>query len=558
MDNLAIAWRPQEETPPEEAQRKDAHEVVKGTGVNFLGNLGKISRFGYYIIVTRFLGAEVLGLFSLGWHLIDMVSKFGLFGLDRAVIRYVSRFRTDGDAEGAHRTIGQALLFGLVASLIVTGTVWILAPLAGVFARWGSGSVFGHPDFVQILRLLALCIPFYVLSSILLAALKGLRIMKFDIFVKGLSEPFVMLSTTIVLCLLGWTVPGLAFAYVLASVCGLALAIRFFCSRFSLPRTLTWTRRLSESSRLVKFSAPIPIYDAFYSLMSRIDLFIIALFLPAASVGIYAATTEVAGIVKKIRQSVDPIFAPITSGLLHQDRKERVSLLFASVTRWILILEMAFLLVFGLWGSSILSIFGPAFSAGFWALILLAFGHTINGAFGSAEMILLMSGRSGINLLNTSLLVVVNLGLNLLLIPKYGITGAALAAAISLKLVNLLRIIEVRFLLGVHPFRWSLLKPISAACLAFAVGASLLQIDSSWSYFSAISLPLYFGLLKAFGLEAGDREILQKIYNKIPVLRRWAQVWDLAGLKGRKTLQQPPFSSPPSPTSSDQTHIAAD
>jgi|GEM_PF-258097 len=542
-EGRTIEWRPHREAAPEEAQRKDAEEVVRGSGVNFLGNFGKLSKSLYYVVITRFVGAEAFGLYTLGWSLIDLASKFGLFGLDRGVLRFVSQRRIEGDAAGAHRIVGQALTLGLISSLAAAALVWVAAP-------WAAASVFHHPELSSILRILGLSIPFLVGSSILLAGLKAVRIMKFDVYVRSLAEPFALLSSAVVLCALGWTMKGLALAYLIAAGVGLILSIRFFGRVFS-PSQCVSGMGLPRSP-VVSFCAPLPLHDALGALMSRIDLFILAAFLPAASVGVYAATCEVAWTVKDIRQAVDPIFAPVASGLIHEGKRERLSALFASVTRWVVILELAFLLGVGLWGAPVLSIFGPAFAVGFWSLVLLSVAYALNGAFGSSEMLLMMSGRSGLNLLNTVLLVAITCGLNLLLIPRYGIAGAALAAALSLTLINLLRIVQVRVCLGIHPFRRSLIKPFAAAGPAFAVGLFLMRLGAPWAYLSFLSLPLYFGLVRALGLEAGDRDLLEKLHDKLPFLRRWAQVWDRVGAQALKASGRLP--SRPDP----RTNAAAD
>lgn len=522
-------WRRDPGATAEDAHRRDAEDVIRGSGINFLGNFAKVSKSLYFLIATRYLGAAGFGLYTLGWSLIDLLGKFGLFGLDRGVVRFVSRHHTGGEAEAAHRTIGQALALGLVASLTVTGAVWASAP-------WAAALAFGKPELTPILRILALTIPLMVMSSILLAGLRALRIMRYEVYVKSIAEPLVLLVSGGAFCALGWSIRGLAFAYVCAGSFGLVLAIRYFSLLYSPSRCIAGMPGISLRSPLVSFSAPLPLYDAIYNLMSRLDLFILAMFLPASAVGVYAITCEVAWVIKDIRQAVDPIFMPVASGLLYEDRKARLSALLASVARWILILELAFLIGVGLWGRDVLSLFGEGFVAGFWSMVLLSVGYGINGAFGSSEVLLLMAGRSGINLLNTVALVLVNLCLNLLLIPRYGILGAATAAAISLALINLLRVVQARMILGVHPFRRSLLKPVCAASVAFLVGFLLMRAGSPWIYLSFLAIPLYFGLLRAFGLEVEDGDMLEKLHRKAPFLRPWARTWDRIGTHLRRNV----------------------
>lgn len=510
-------WRPHEEVPAEEGQRRDAEAVVKGSLVNVLGRFGRLSKSLYYLVITRFVGAEVLGLYTLGWSLVDLFSKFGLFGLDRGVIRFVSQRHSDGDAEGAHRVIGQALALGLIASLLATAGVWVAAP-------WVAASVFHQSALSPVVRILALAIPFIVVSLILLSALRAVRVMKFDVYVRSIAEPFVLLVTAVALCALGWTVPGLAFAYLTAAAGGLVFSTRFFSRIFAPSRCISGMAGSPLRSPIVAFSTPILFDDALSVLMSRLGLFVVAMFLPAASVGVYAATAGVAEVVKNVRQAVDPIFAPVASGLAHKKEKGRLAALFSSVTRWVLVLDLAFLMGVGMWGGAILSAFGPAFAAGFWGLVFLTFGHAVSGVFGSAETILLAAGRSGLNLLNTAFFVIVSVGLHLFLIPRYGVSGAALATALSQTLINLLRVVEVGVLMDIHPFRRSLLKPVVAAALAFPAGLSLLSLGSPWSWLSALSLPLYFGLLSAFGVEADDREVLERLRHRVPFLRRPPQL----------------------------------
>ncbi len=506
MNSTAVAWRSLPKAEPEEAIQKDTEEVIRGSGVNFLGKLGRVSKSLYHILVARLVGAEVFGLYTLGWSLIELVGRFGLFGLDRGVVRFVSQRHGDWDARAAHRTIGQALALGLVASLSVTALAWAAAP-------WAATTVFHKPELSSILRVLALTIPLMVVSSILMAGLRALRIMRYDVYV-SIAEPLILLVSAAGLCALGWTVSGIAFAYLIAAAGGAALTVHFFRRLFSLSRCVAGMTADPLRSPLVAFSAPIPFDDALYTLMSRLGLFVLGMFLPAASVGVYAATSEAAGVVRNIRQAVDPIFTPVASGLIHDRRRAQLSDLFASVCRWILTLELAFLIGVGLWGGTILSVFGPGFSAGFQSMILLSVGFAVNGAFGPAEMLLLGAGRTGLNLLNTVSLLVVSLGLNLFLVPRHGVVGAALATAISLTLINLLRVAQARVILGVHPFRRSLLKPVCAAGIAFAAGLSLEGLGAPGSYLSALTLPLYFGLLAAFGLEAEDRELIGRLRRK--------------------------------------------
>jgi O-antigen/teichoic acid export membrane protein len=106
----------------------------------------------------------------------------------------------------------------------------------------------------------------------------------------------------------------------------------------------------------------------------------------------------------------------------------------------------------------------------------------------------MMTGHPKFNLVNSLALALLNVGLNVILIPKYGIVGAAIAAATSMAIINLLRLAEVHYILKVHPYQWSFLKPLLAGTLA-AVCTYVLFLRSAQT---PSSLMLVAGILMHF------------------------------------------------------------
>jgi O-antigen/teichoic acid export membrane protein len=132
-----------------------------------------------------------------------------------------------------------------------------------------------------------------------------------------------------------------------------------------------------------------------------------------------------------------------------------------------------------------------------------------------------MSGRSKLNLINISFILVTNILLNLFFIPKYGVSGAALATTISISLGGVIALLEVNAILKIHPYRLDFFKPLMAGCMSFGVLFVLEGHIGQKNYpIILIALILIFILLYAyilflFGISAEDRFILDRLKSKL-------------------------------------------
>ena len=113
--------------------------------------------------------------------------------------------------------------------------------------------------------------------------------------------------------------------------------------------------------------------------------------------------------------------------------------------------------------------FGPGFDRGQHAMLTLSIAMLISIASGPVMVVLLMSGRSGWTLANGAVALTLNVVLNLILIPRYGMEGAALAWLASILFNNAAGILEVRYLLKLTPFGSGLATVALASTACFGV-----------------------------------------------------------------------------------------
>lgn len=495
--------------------KQDTKDIARGWLVNFSGVIGGVVNVLFYIFLSRAYGAGIVGLFILARSVVDILSKIGILGLDRGLLSVGARHRAGGNRKKLYRAVAQALFIGLVSSLLVLAL--LQAVLAPVMSR-----IYPRTELLTPLRIMGFGIVLWTISLILLSATRALRIMRYQVIVSTLVEPLVMFALAALFSLMGFGINALAAAFTAALAAGTLSSLAFFSREFSLRRLAAVFFDSDGRGKLFRYASPIGIYDMLNLLLQRVDLFILNYFTGAATVGVYSMAQNAAFTFKKIRQSFDPILIPVISASRQADRQEDLLEHYRNVTRWILSLNMLLLGVVLFASESIMGIFGKAFTTGAWPLVLLTASVMVNTVLGVSELFILID-RPVINLANTIVTIAAAVGLNLALIPHYGMEGAALAVLLSYLLMNALRILEVRFLYGLQPFTFFHLKALLAAFFSFALtflvkgSAPSLRGVRGDLFLVAVFLLLYIAALYAAGMAAEEKAFAARLFRLVGI-----------------------------------------
>jgi O-antigen/teichoic acid export membrane protein len=249
----------------------------------------------------------------------------------------------------------------------------------------------------------------------------------------------------------------------------------------------------------------------------RTDVLLLGYWADPAQVGVYQAAYQTAAMLTLIAAALDAAFAPLSAGLFAVHDLPRLKSLYCNVSRWLLTVSFPIALMLLVFGSDILSLFGPAFPLAAGCLLLLALGQWVNTWTTFAHSLLLMSGHSRLAMWNGIGTGILLLFLNWLLIPRLGITGAAFAVSFSLTIGGLLRVGQVWLLYGLHPFSVELIKPVGAGLAALVAGYVLrafLGADFLIAVMPAMGL-FYLGLLYCLKLEEADRMALTGLMQRV-------------------------------------------
>jgi len=490
---------------------KDTRDIVRGTLVNFLGVIARSLNFIFFIILGRFYGSELTGLYLLSWASVDVFSKLAIMGLDRGVLTLAAKHDAADDKTGVYRVIAQSLFIGCIASVVMIIVVQLLAE---PIAIW----IYKQPELALPLRIMGFGMLFWMISAILLFSTRALRIMKYEVLVKSVSEPIVLLGGAILFYYLGLGILGLALAFLLSTLTGAILATIVFARELPIEKVAEQFFSKEKRRNLINFSAPIGIYDMLNLLLQRIDMFMLGYFVPISMVGIYGIAEEAAFTIKKVRQSFDPIFIPVISAASERGDMEGAKQQYRQVSRWILLLDLALLGIFVLCAESIMAIFSAEFTVGASTLILLSLSIVINGTFGISELFILIKNPM-INLFNTIGTILINVLLNIILIPRYGMAGAALAITISYIFMNAARLLEVYIMFRLHPFSSYHLKACVASTIAFAlgfIGQTLIPLANTYQQIisALIFVVIYISMLAILKLSPEDKVIFKNAFAK--------------------------------------------
>jgi O-antigen/teichoic acid export membrane protein len=226
-------------------------------------------------------------------------------------------------------------------------------------------------------------------------------------------------------------------------------------------------------------------------------------------VGLYVVAFQTAAVLALVLGAFDVVFAPIMSKAWAKRDFVTFRESYAAVHRMTAMATVPLFVGVVVFREEILSLFGQEIGEGGLALTILALGYLVNAMTGGASTVLLMTGRSRTVLINTVAYGIALVAGTALLIPWFGILGAAISASSALIGANTLRVWQIWQSHSMLPWTWKMLKPLSAG---LAMGVVLWAVKpyagSAWSIpLAGIGALVYLVVLYAARLEADDRII---------------------------------------------------
>jgi len=452
------------------AHAADYAKVAHGAGLALLGRMGALIEPISVVIFARLYGPATFGLFILLWSYAQLISIGADFGMTSALQRFVP---TQNEV-GARVVLRNALLSALTIGLAFAGLLYVLAPFVADYINAGG---LEHARVVHLIRMYVWAVPLWTLIEVMTAAIRARQVFGPEIRVRIFYEQGLRLVAGVAFFYAGWQLEGLfaahLFSLAMASLLGARLISRFYGWRGLV------TARSPQGEGLLlpmlHFSSLMVIPNIAKKLHSNLPLWFLNALIPgahgAAAVGIYAVARKIVSVLQVIRDSFEYVLAPMAAAKRSVDAHQSLREIYAFATRLIYAAFLPAASVLILLREQLLAIPGDEFRAGSAALVILAVGRWLESATGPSTAVISMIGRYQLPVINAFAGMAVTVTLLILLVPVYGITGGAVAAAIGINVTSLAALAEVHFLHRLQPFDHRILRPfLISAALSAVVG----------------------------------------------------------------------------------------
>jgi len=483
---------------------------LRNTIISYLGlGLGFVNTT---FLLPRFLEPGQLGLTQVLVSIATIYAQLSAFGFASAGIRFFPYFR---DAERRHHgflplLLGVPLLgFGVMTALFFLGKPLLLS----LYTE--SSEIAAYYPWIAVLAL------FTLLYSLQDAYLKGLYHTAFSSFLQEVLLRVLIAGVALLFGLGYLTFPQFVLAY-LGVNSGLTLLLTAYLAyigelHLRPTRAVLQVRPVRE---LLGFGAFALLSNISGTVITTIDALMLGSKESLAAAGIYAIASNISIALVIPSRALNKIAFPLLADYWKDEDLPRMATFYRNTTRLLTVLGCWLALGIGLNLDFIYHlIHKPAYAAGTIAVLLLLAGRLFDSITGLNGLIVVTSPRYRYDLIFNASLAMATIGLNLLLIPRFGLTGAALAALLSLASINLARTWFVWHSYRMQPFTWSIAGVLAVAAVA-GVAAWLVPFVHSYLVTmlvrSVVLTGLYGGLLLILGLVPEASPWLRKLRGTLP------------------------------------------
>lgn len=416
--------------------------VLHGTAGAFaVRALAAVAGLSMNVLLARVLSVADYGVIALGLSWLTIIATAACFGTDTVSMRYVAQANAAAD-RGTIASVmkwgrGVTLSLGTLVGAASCGAAWTL------FADYTRDQRLG-------LSLIVLAAPALALALNRASVLRGVKRVVHAAALETLLKPVTILVLVAATAWFAAWSPGVVSIAVVVVLGHVAMAGAGGCATRSLtvPGQKVSVAQRCEWRGVAK---PIAFMSVAGVLIGNIDTVLVGYFLDAESAGIYRASAQVAGLVSFGLAASNGIVAPLIAELYGQDKRAELARVLRFSVALVSVIGVggaAFMALFGQWA---LGHFGRAYTTGYDALLILLAAQAVNALSGPTSLMMSMTGHQSTAARIFAASAAISVVLNVLLIPVFGIAGAAVANLISVVVWNLILLLFLKRRLALDP-----------------------------------------------------------------------------------------------------------
>lgn len=453
-------------------------DLLSGAGANLFGFVIRLgARLPFLLVVALLYGTEIFGKYLLAVTIVETLTAMILFGFKRSIFHFLYDDMDNGNMSGLLNSIMTAMFLCIVIAAIILIPIYV----------WQDFLFSFFPDGMAKGILIILPAAFvYALTEMLLTATRAARKMRYEVTAKSIIEPYVLLAFSAGFYALNMVESGLFIAYWVMNISIFIYAIYAFGKTYDTA-AYNWGRlSWAKIKSMISFSAPTAAYDLIGVIILRIDIYLLAAIVSPSALGVYGIALQIMTIIKKIRQSFDPILEPVISQTLKQSKLGNVNEELSRVSYWIFSIQALIFTLLIFYGAGLLGLFNIAGGNASLTLLFLIGAVMIQGSFGLSELLFIYK-KPNVNLILSLVILLFHASLCYFLSLKFGILGAAISLVVSYSFTEIIRLSLAKYFFGAIPLNRTILKPVLMATVLYAY---LFSLSSFIGLYSAAGLVL--------------------------------------------------------------------
>lgn len=423
--------------PEPPASQDVARKHIRGSSLLVAGRFisGGLN-FASQVLLARYLSTTDYGYWAYALSVVTLCQTLSSHGLDKALARFIPHYHENGQYPKLFGTI-----FFVFGSIITVG--FLIITILYAFPEQILGFLTkGKDEPLVLLSIMVFLVPLQALDDLFTGLFASFASPRAIFFRKHLLGPVLKLVAIVVLVWMGSGVTTLAYGYLTATILGIAIyswILMGLLRRRGLFEPFALSGIKIPALEILAFTLPLLTTDCVKVLINSANAIILGYFRDMREVAVFRVVEPAVAWNMIVMRSFSLLYLPALARIYARNDRQGVSDLYWKTAVWMAVLTFPiFALTFSMSHSLTIFVYGPRYQESGTILALLALGKYFNVALGFNALTLQVVGRMRSVILINLFAAMIDIGLSLYLIPRYGALGAAVSSAATLIIYNLL------------------------------------------------------------------------------------------------------------------------
>jgi O-antigen/teichoic acid export membrane protein len=434
----------------EEVKKDSIRTQLRGSSLLLGGRLLAVAiNFAAQVLMVRYLTTSDYGALGYALSVITMLQTICMLQLQEVVARFVPIYH---EREDYARLLGTLVL--TVCTVMLTSGLLIV-----LFFAWPQmmRHYMSHESLpIRMLSIMIFLLPIQAIDAVFLSLFASFSSSKSIFIRRHLLAPGLILIAVALMITLHAKVTFLAYGYILANIIGIAaysyMLVRLL-RRLGLLEHLHFSQMIVPVKEIFGYSFPVLSSSLVSMTLTSAGVFLLGYFHTTVEVAKFRAVLPAAQLNNTVLISFTTLYAPLAARLFAKNDYDGINKLYWRTAVWMAVLTFPiFAATFCIAQPLVEFVFGHRYAASGPILALLSLGFYFNVALGFNGLTVKILGKLRYTVVINLLAAFINIGLLLLLIPRYGAMGAAIGTTATMIVHNLLKQAGLRLASGLSIF----------------------------------------------------------------------------------------------------------